>query len=272
MSNRTKPCGIVSFTTDFGLNDPFVGLLHAVSLRVDPALRLVDLTHGIAPQDVQEAAFWLAKSYGYFSKGTVHVVVVDPGVGTSREPICVYADGHYFVGPNNGIITSVIGPGISADARIIDVDRYCSGRPSNTFHGRDIFAPIAALIASGQIRFDDVGKPITILQNQSLKEANFSTNHITGQIVTIDRFGNMITNIPGLVHATDASSWAGGRQIRGVTFGKVKIRMVQTYGNAAPDEIVALRNSFDVIEVAQRDGHAANYLKAKKGDVVIGHF
>ena len=204
--------GIVTLLTDFGLQDVYVGVLKGVIAQINPELQVIDLTHQISPQDIAAGRFCLMNAAPYFPAGTVHLAVVDPGVGTSRRAIALQLPYGYFVGPDNGLFSGVMSlAATEPDADIIAVELtnlnyWRTPQPSSTFHGRDIFAPIAAHLASG-LPLEKLGNlidPATLVQ---LSLPDFTTTHveIEGHIQYIDQFGNLITNIPGSV--VDGKTW-----------------------------------------------------------------
>jgi S-adenosylmethionine hydrolase len=187
------PAPLITLTTDFGLSDHYVGAMKGVILSVCPRARIVDISHGVGAFEIAEAAFTLSQAYRYFPRGAVHVVVVDPGVGTSRRPILAQAAGQYFVAPDNGVL-SMIYAREKHKVRAISSDRYFLQPVSNTFHGRDIFAPVAAHLAGGvpAARF---GKLIAdYLRLDFDKPTRTGRRAWTGAILKVDRFGNIVTN------------------------------------------------------------------------------
>lgn len=245
---------IVTLLTDFGLSDPFVGIMKGVILSRAPDVRIVDLTHGIPPQDVIAGSFWLAESWRWFPRGTVHVAVVDPGVGTARTPVALEVEGHVFVGPDNGLFGALPAP---AAVHGIDTSRF--GRLSRTFHGRDIFAPVAANLASGALALADVGPARPGVAPSPIPLPRDAAGGLEGAVVVVDRFGNLITNLRS-AHVTPGSV---------LQLGERTFRVVGTYGEARPGEVVALVNAFDCLEIAVRDGNAADTLGVTTGTPVL---
>jgi len=187
------PAPLITLTTDFGLSDHYVGAMKGVILSICPRARIVDISHGVGAFEIAEAAFTLSQAYSYFPRGTVHVVVVDPGVGTSRRPILAQAAGQFFIAPDNGVL-SMIYEREKHKVRAILSERYFLQPVSNTFHGRDIFAPVAAHLAGGVpgARF---GKPIAdYLRLDFDKPSRTGRRAWTGAILKVDRFGNLVTN------------------------------------------------------------------------------
>jgi hypothetical protein len=187
------PAPLITLTTDFGLTDHYVGVMKGVILSICPRARIVDISHGVGAYEIAEAAFTVSQAYRCFPRGAVHVVVVDPGVGTSRRPILAQAAGQYFIAPDNGVLSMIYGRE-KHKVRAISNARYFLRPVSNTFHGRDIFAPVAAQLAGGvpAARF---GKPIAdYLRLDFDKPVRTGRRAWTGAILKVDRFGNIVTN------------------------------------------------------------------------------
>ena len=254
---------VVALLTDFGLTDPFVGIMKGVVLSRCPEATIVDLTHGVAPQAVVEGAFWLERSVDWLPRGAIVVAVVDPGVGTARCPLVLEALGRIFIGPDNGLLGPVAARDQAHRAHVIDAESLGLEVPSRTFHGRDVFAPVAAELAAGRLSPSGVGPRAERFEAKPLPRATVKGAIVTGTVVTVDRFGNLITSIErGLVPAGSAVAEVGD--------ARAAVRM--TYGDVAPGELVALVNAFDVLEVAVRDGSAARSLGVARGaDVVLRH-
>src|SRR5262245_60929472 len=214
--------GIVTLITDFGLRDPFVGVMKGAVLARHARATLVDLTHDIEPGLVADAAFWLAQAYPWFPEGTVHVAVVDPGVGTSRAALVARSGGHSFVGPDNGLFEVVKRRAASFECRRIDTELLGLPTPSRTFHGRDVFAPVAGLLAAGSLAFDAVGPRHEPVGTAAVPDARPVAGGVEGEVIVIDRFGNLITNVEGasLGELGKLSVEIGGRTLPMVgTFG-----------------------------------------------------
>jgi S-adenosylmethionine hydrolase len=253
------PSGIVTLLTDFGTHDPFVGVMKGVVLARFPRAVLVDLTHEIDPQHVAGAAFWIAQAYRYFPVGSVHVAVVDPGVGSGRGALVVRADGQLFVGPDNGIFEVVWRRAGSFEARELSLARLGLPVPSRTFHGRDVFAPAAALLASGALAFEDVGAPTVPVAGEHPAQSLRGEASASGEVVVIDRFGNLITNLEG--------PWPGVENARVAVAGRT-LPVAGTYAELAPGALAAIFGSFGQLEIACRDGSAARTLGAQRGTAV----
>ncbi len=211
-----QPSGVITLTTDFGHKDPFVGVMKGQVLRRFPAARLVDLTHEILVHWPAEAGFWLGRSFGYFPPGTVHVAVVDPGVGSSRDIAVVEAEGQLFLAPDNGLLAGVLERLEAApilrrldDGVLRDLGIH---RPSATFHGRDIFAPVAAELAAGRLRPEALGPVVPELVPGWLDEPVLAGGQLSGAVVTVDHFGNLLTNLDAAARGAggDAGRPGGG--------------------------------------------------------------
>jgi hypothetical protein len=252
---------VITLTTDFGEAGPFVGVMKAVIHRHAPAATVLDLTHGIAPCQAGEAGFWLARCYRYFPAGSVHVAVVDPGVGTDRAILASACDGHVFLVPDNGILPMIVGTGAITHALS---PQWLSGQgwpaPSQTFHGRDIFAPLAAVLLTGHAAVSDIGPAARAIAPPAIAPARKDAGTITGSVVAIDNWGNLVTNI-------DTALLADMPDPR-VRVGHHVVRLARTYGAAPPGALVAVVNSFDTLEIAWREGNAAELLKVGHGATV----
>ena len=262
--NPAHASGVITITTDFGHQGPFVGVMKGRILSRFAEARIIDLTHEIVVHWPAEAGFWLARAFGYFPPGTVHVAVVDPGVGPSRDIIIVTAAGHLFFAPDNGLLAPIVGR--HADAIIIRLApaalvRYGIEHASATFHGRDIFAPLAAELASGRCGPQDLGERIKTLVPSWVDEPAVDGRHVTGLVMTIDHFGNLITNI-------DASLIGHLRAPR-VIAGNHTFELKRTYGDVRPGDYLALVNSFGVIEIARAEQSAADGLGLSRGAPVM---
>ena len=253
---------MITVTTDFGHKGPFAAVMTGVIVRRFAGARVIDLAHDIPAHWPPEAGFWLSRSYTYFPDGTVHVAIVDPGVGTEREIIIAQKDQHVFLAPDNGLLAPVLD---YADRVCrLDADRLAAidiGESSLTFQGRDIFAPVAAELAAGRISLDDVGIDFQNWTPGWLDEPDVQSGRVTGVIVTVDAFGNLISNI-------DASLIEGFDNPRVEVAGH-RIEMKPTYGRATPGDYLALVNSFGVIEVARAEESAAEGLGCERGAPIV---
>jgi hypothetical protein len=250
---------IITLTTDFGLAGPFVGVMKGVILTHCPAAQVVDLTHDIPVHWPVEAGFWLARAHRWFPPGTVHVAVVDPGVGTTRSIIAAEHAGQVFLAPDNGLLAPVLGTRPDACFQLADAFRATQGwdRPSATFHGRDLFAPLAAGIAAGCIAPREIGPRVAEIIPSLLEDPAVGENEVRGVVVAVDHFGNLITNIDGglLTRFRAAEVLAAGR----------RLGLRRTYGDSLPGELLALINSFGILEIARAEGSAADLLGVSRG-------
>jgi len=254
-----EPSGVITLTTDIGHKGPFVATMKGVMLSRFPAVRIVDLTHETDAHFPSEAGFWLIRAYRYFPRGTVHVAVVDPGVGTRRDIIVVVCDGHAFVAPDNGLLANLAELDHARTFRL-DLDepsRLGLGSISATFHGRDIFAPVAADLASGRRQPQELGPPMDSVVPSWVEEPSITTGAIAGVVVAEDSFGNLITNITAAHLDTFRHPVvrAGGHDFA----------FHRTYGDVTPGDYVALINSFDALELARAERSAAESLGLNRG-------
>jgi hypothetical protein len=252
---------MITLTTDYGLTDPFVGVMKGVILGIHPEARIIDLTHGIPPQDIQRASFIIADSFRFFPRGSIHVVVVDPGVGTHRRPIAVSALGYRFIAPDNGVLTEIISMDANARVYQLNQEEYFLDGPRGTFDGRDVFAPIAAWLDKGK-SLEDVGEPMPDPVTIDLPTAEVRASEISGQVIHIDSFGNAITNI----RTTEISTLGEGPfrvKVKGSEAG-----VVRCYEDGACDILHALINSSGLLEVFLDRANAAETLGIKVGDTV----
>jgi len=251
------PSGVITLLTDFGLDDAYVGTLKGVLLGINPRARLVDLTHTVPPQDVRRAALLLEAAWRFFPRGTVHLAVVDPGVGTARRPIAVQAGGHYFVGPDNGLLGFCFDlPG--ARGVVLTDPRYHRRPASRTFHGRDIFAPVAAHCSRG-VRVTALGPPLQSPVRLSPSESRRRGVRVDGEVMLIDRFGNLLTNLRGRELPGPVNRGVlriGGARLRG---------LVGTYGERPRQALGAVIDSSGCVEVFVREGSARERLGVEPG-------
>ena len=260
-----QPSGVITFTTDFGHKGPFAGVMKGVVLSRFPRASIVDLGHEIPAHWPPEAGFWLSRAYQYFPAGTVHLAIVDPGVGTERRILVVECDGHVFLAPDNGLLEPILAANPEAQVFALDLERLSGlglNKPSLTFHGRDIFAPVAAEIAAGRLLPENTGERFADWAPGWIDPPDSSDpERITGVIVTIDSFGNLISNIDQdvLAHLDNPVAHIAGHDLP----------LRATYGRATPGDYLALINSFDVLEIARAEGSAADGLGAERGAPVI---
>lgn len=261
--------GIIPLITDFGLSDPYVAIMKGVIWGIYPQARLVDLTHQVHPQNILQGGFLLASAQRYFPPGTIHLAVVDPGVGTDRPVIALETPTAGFVAPDNGLLTFVweeLSTGERADSHIVELDepRYWLPQVSATFHGRDIMAPVAAHLSAG-VALGQVGRPrkeMVLLEGTRPSVQDDGT--VVGQIVHIDRFGNCISNI--------AADWTAAMAAPGPLHLQVQDcrldGIARTYADGQPGQPLALIGSSGRLEVAVRAGSAATELDIAIGDPI----
>ncbi len=250
--------GIITLVTDFGLEDSYVGVVKGVILGVFPKAGLVDITHQVPAQDVYAAAWALKDAAPYFPRGTVHLAVVDPGVGSERKGIALSSGGWFFVGPDNGIFSAFL-PAEEA----VELNRPGLFLPevSATFHARDVFAPVAARLAAG-MELSDAGDEVSDLVSLGLPEPIRQGDLIRGEVVRVDRFGNLVTNIPAsmIPQGTAPFIEVCEERIKGLS---------ACYSFADPDAVIALVGSAGRVEVSVKNASAAQALNAGAGDEVV---
>jgi len=256
--------GIITLTTDFGLKDGNVGVMKGVIWSIALQAQIADLSHLIGPQNIPEAALILARSAPYFPDGTVHVVVVDPGVGTQRRPMAARLGGQYYVGPDNGTLTlwleRVENEALSVKFIHLDQPSYWLPSVSHVFHGRDIFAPVAAHLSAG-VPLGALGTSFTDPVRLELPRPERTGSGWQGQVIHVDHFGNLSTNI--------RDEHLQAQQVATVRLGGVNIYgLVHTFGERPPGELVALFGSTGNLIISQVNGSAAAQLGVKVGDFV----
>jgi len=255
----------ITLTTDFGLDDEYVGVVKGVLLSFLPDVQLVDITHSIAPQDIQKAAMIIDRACRFFPEATVHLAVVDPGVGSARRLLAIKTSRSFFVGPDNGIFTAILQSESTIKIHHITNSNLFLSPVSSTFHGRDIMAPIAARLQAGM----DIGKVGPLVASNSCRMLPVSSpqiagHQLTGEIICRDRFGNLRTNIS----EQTIKAFAGRREIT-LRIGSKKIAGVcSTYAEASAGELIAVMDSFGSMEIAIVCGNAAGELHAAVGDKV----
>jgi S-adenosylmethionine hydrolase len=261
---------IVTFTTDFGLNDAFVGIMHGVVLSIHPETAIVDICHSVASFDLTDGAWTIAQAYRFFPPRTVHVVVVDPGVGSRRRPIVVETDSYIFVAPDNGVLSLIEAREAKFTVRHITADRYFLQPVSQTFHGRDIFSPVAAWLSKG-VAPSEFGPEISDHVRLPLAKVERIGDSLRGVVLKVDKFGNLITNIREL--DAPALFAAEAPPVSILVAGKMITRVCRSYAEAGDDEIFAIVGSSGYLEMAAKQASAAEKLAAGVGTpvgVVIG--
>jgi S-adenosylmethionine hydrolase len=242
---------IITLLTDFGTADGYVGEMKGVILSAIPDAVIVDISHALPPQDVDAARLTVARVWRKFPRGTIHVVVVDPGVGTERTALAVEVDGRLLVGPDNGVLSpALLSPGARTVALAVPPDA------APTFHGRDVFAPAAAALARGR-SVDSMGQPYAgAIIRRTPEPRRVESGHIAGEVILIDRFGNAVTNLVG-------------RRDMIVEVGGIELPISRTYADAEPGRPLALVGSAGLIEIAVRDGSAAADLQLARGARIL---
>ncbi len=282
----SKPPPFITLTTDFGTSDIYVGVMKGVILNINPNVQIVDITHAISPQDIHEAAFTINSAYRFFPKGTIHVVIVDPGVGSDRQAMVCKTDDGFFVCPNNGVLSYLLQHIESEEvdtpeAVVIENPSYILPRVCNTFHGRDIFAPVAAHLSLG-VSLTDIGSPIRDLIRFPFPAIYTTHDTLTGQIINVDSFGNLITNITenslaDFLLLSNSKADAGkelDKQIVSTQFeiiaGRTSLKKLNgTYAESKAGTPLAIIGSFGLLEIAINLGNAEAHLGLKTGNKVI---
>ncbi|MDP2167915.1 MAG: SAM-dependent chlorinase/fluorinase [Thermodesulfovibrionales bacterium] len=257
---------LITLLTDFGYKDPFVGIMKGTILNINPSALIVDITHGIPPHNVMEAALALEESYGYFPQKSIHVVVVDPEVGSGRRPILVQADDCYFIGPDNGVFTPVFDAGAETlDVIHLTAEHYFLPKKGNTFHGRDVFAPVAAWLSRG-ISVENMGERITDYMTIKIPKAQSKDDRVEGEVISIDRFGNAITNIRQLeIDGLYIINPMGGIEI---TAAGATAALRNHYSEAKENVLSGVINSSGRLELFLYKGNASAAFNMKAGDPV----
>jgi S-adenosyl-L-methionine hydrolase (adenosine-forming) len=258
---------IITLTTDFGLNDHFVGTMKGVILSIVPDAEIIDICHTVQAFDILDGALALAHSYRYYPAGTVHLVVVDPGVGSARRPIVASSEEYNFVAPDNGVLSLMYAREERLSVRHITSEHYFLQPLSNTFHGRDIFAPVAAYLAKG-VDHEKFGEEISdYVRFNAPKPKAVDAMTLRGVVLRVDRFGNLITNftpedLPALFQAEPTAFK--------IVVGKREITKIQqNYAEGAPGDIFAILGSMGYLEIAANRGAAAQVLGVGKGAEVL---
>lgn len=267
MSNRP----IITLTTDFGTNDHFVGAMKGVILDIVPEAQIIDICHSVQAFDVLDAALTISQAYSYFPTRTVHVIVVDPGVGTARRPIIASSDKYHFVAPDNGVLSLVYAREERMHVRHITSQHYFMQPVSNTFHGRDIFSPVAAYLAKevDALKFGD--EVDDYVKFNAPKPKAMDGTKLRGVVLKVDRFGNLITNVT----PQDAPMLFGGgaKRFKIVVGTREITEMHNAYAEGAPGEVFGVLGSMGFLEIAANRGSAAQVTGAGKGtevSIVLG--
>ncbi len=256
---------IITLTTDYGTNDHLVGTLKGVILKINPDVTIVDITHEVAPYDLLDGALAIASAYRYFPARTIHVVIVDPGVGTERRPLLVSAETQYFVAPDNGVLSLVYEQETALLVRHATAEHYFLQPVSKTFHGRDIFAPVAGWLSKGW-QSASMGEEINDYKRFALPKPKAAEGVTQGTVLRMDHFGNLITNFrpddmpDGALKSGTLKMQVNGKEVK---------RLVETFAQGEPGEPVALVGSSGFIEIAVNKGNAARVVGAGRGAAVV---
>jgi S-adenosylmethionine hydrolase len=251
---------IITLTTDFGTSDHLVGAMKGVILNINPAARIVDINHSVVPFDILDGALSLANAYQYFPSRTIHVIVVDPEVGTDRRPILVSGEKQFFVAPDNGVLSPIY-ECESCTVRHITAEHYFLNPVSPTFHGRDIFAPTAAWLSKA-FQTEAFGGVITDFVRFAMPKAKTSGQALKGVVLRVDGFGNLITNLTAEDIPADALD---GGAIKLAVSGKPVVKFARTFASGSPGEPIAFLGSVGYLEIAVNRGSAARTLGVNRG-------
>ncbi|MEA3279347.1 MAG: SAM-dependent chlorinase/fluorinase [Thermodesulfobacteriota bacterium] len=257
----------ITLLTDFGVEDEYVGIMKGVILSVNPAAVIVDISHHIDPQDVIQAAYTIKYAYKYFSKGSIHIIIVDPGVGSDRAIVAVKMMGYVFLAPDNGVLSFVMDEGDVDSIVRIDNSNYFLNPVSRTFHGRDIFAPVGAHISMG-VEIKELGTPIDrkdLVRIDVQKPRISAEGELVGTIVSVDRFGNLITDI----ECESIEKFCKPDRKLQIITGNIRITgLSRSYGSVDSQSPLAIIGSRGYLEIAVNQGSAGRSFVAGKGDTV----
>lgn len=257
------PSGLITLLTDFGDRDWFVASMKGVILTINPHATLVDLSHHVPPHSVEDASYLLKSCYRYFPNGTVHVAVVDPGVGSARRAITVKSARYFFLAPDNGVLSYIFDDEQPVEVREINQRKFRRESPGRTFDGRDLFAPAAAGLAK-QEPFESYGPVIGDYQTFRIAQPHWEQATLVGEIVYVDRFGNLISNLTQQ-HLEEVRLVAKGRQLS-ILIGKRIIEgLVESYSEGMAEKPSALINSDGKLEVFLKEASAADLLQVGRG-------
>jgi S-adenosylmethionine hydrolase len=257
------PSRIITLMTDFGTSDHYVGVMKGVILNINRQVEIVDITHAVPPQDILGAAFLIDSTYRYFPSGTIHVVVVDPGVGSERRAIVCQTETAYFVCPDNGILTHIHHNEKHAHAVAVENSAYFLPQVSNTFHGRDIFAPVAAHLSRG-VPISELGNPVAQPVQLALPKPQVTGEMVIGHIIWVDSFGNLVTDI-----SREILESLEGQNGVVIHAGSAKIdHFNRSYAESEIGEVLAIIGSFNRLEISINQGNAAQVLGLKRGNTI----
>ncbi|UCC94654.1 MAG: SAM-dependent chlorinase/fluorinase [Candidatus Omnitrophota bacterium] len=251
---------VVALLTDFGLQDNYVGVMKGVILKINPAVQIIDISHSVASHNITEAAFLLASSFSYFPQETVFLVVVDPGVGSIRQPVAIQTKNYYFVGPDNGSLSLAARKDGIKKVTVLKNKKYFLKNISSTFHGRDIFAPCAAHISKG-ISLSSLGTSTQKIKNLHLPSPVVKEGKLIGTILYKDKFGNLLTNIT----KSQFHTFLGKGNFSAVLKAKKIRKICSFYSQAKKDEPFFIEASTPFLEISLKNGSASEYFTVKKG-------
>lgn len=250
----------VALLTDFGLADNFVGVMKGVILSINPRVNIVDISHSVEPHNIFMGAFLLKTSFRYFPKGCIFLVVVDPGVGSEREPVIIYTKNYFFVGPDNGVLSPAANEDTIEEIVRIENKRYFLKNVSDTFHGRDIFAPVAAYLSKGK-RCSLFGRSLNSIKGLEIPRPRIDRDVLKGKVIYIDRFGNLVTNVDKALFKKFIRNKKFKIKIKDAKINSIS-KSYQTAGQGLP---LAIFGSSDFLEISVNSGSAEEYFDAKKG-------
>jgi len=262
---NTVPNPIITLTTDYGTNDHLVGTMKGVILRINPDVTIVDISHNVTAYDLLDGALTIGSAYSYFPPKTIHVVVVDPGVGTERRPLLVSAQNQYFIAPDNGVLSVIFEREDNVVVRHANVEHYYLNPVSNTFHGRDVFAPVAAWLTKGW-QTPSMGDEISDYKKFSMPKPKEADGGLKGVVLRVDAFGNLITNFRA-EHLAENAQENGNFKMQVGTQAVTKL--VDTFAHGAAGEPIAYVGSSGYIEIGVNKGSAARTLALGRGTPVI---
>lgn len=258
-----KSNGIITLITDFGQNDGFVGTMKGVILSINPKAIIVDISHEILPQDIEAGAFVLNSSYKYFPIGTIHVVIIDPGVGSNRKILVVQSNNFFFIAPDNQVLKYIFHSHETLTVIEVLNKQFFLNKISQTFHGRDIFAPVAAHLSMG-VNIEQLGRRIKNYDRGLIDQPIITKSSIIGKIVNCDKFGNLTTNIPAELL---------NKPIIQIQIGSIRIACLsKSYSEVKVNQPIAIIGSAGYLEIAIRNGNARQQLSAERGDIVTIEF
>jgi S-adenosyl-L-methionine hydrolase (adenosine-forming) len=254
---------VITLTTDYGTNDHLVGAMKGVILTINPDVTIVDITHGVIAHDILDGALAIGQAYQYFPPKTIHVVVVDPGVGTDRRPILAASDQHYFVAPDNGVLSAVYDQTEALKVWHIISQHYFRQPISKTFHGRDIFAPVGAWLSKSW-QTSAFGEPITDFTRFAIPKPRVSGNTVRGVVLRVDQFGNLVTNL----RVEDVPTPAGNESCTIKAGNAVVKKVVETFAEGPSGEPVVVIGSSGYLEICINRASAARALGIGRGTEV----